>query len=151
MNYVFIAIENTDPEALRQDLLNTSDISPASLVVEAGGTSSKFFKEFRKVAELYIWTHKFWYGTYFEKLTYVRLKNSINVPLIFQIKYAEQIRLAISAKRSTIIESSTRDDLNAGFRTSARFFDEERIIKIRPLLEKICWQWNVLISYKNQI
>ena len=67
MNYVFIAIENTDPEALRQDLLNTSDISPTSLVVEAGGTSSKFFKEFRKVAELYILTHKFWYGTYFEK------------------------------------------------------------------------------------
>jgi len=151
LNYVFIAIENTDLEALRQDLLNLSDISSVSLLVEAGRTSSKFFKEFRKIAELYIWTQKFWYGTYFEKLSYVRLKNSTDVPLIFQIKYAEQIRLAISDNRSTIIESSTRDDLDAGYRTSAEFFNEERILKIRPLLEKMCWQWKVLISYKNLI
>lgn len=151
MNYVFIAIENTSHETLRQDFLNLGSVLPTSLEVEAGGTYSKHFREFKKIAELYIWTHKYWYGTHHEKLTYVRLKNSTDVPLLFQIKYAEQIRLAIFAKRSTIIEPLTRNDLEAAFTKSLSFFDEERIFNIRPLIEKMCWQWKILISHKNPI
>ena len=115
---------------LSQDLVAVSNLSKCT---------SGYRKRFVMLADLYLWTCKYWYRTYHEKLTFVELKSIDSLPTLFSLQYSEKIKLAISAKKLSIFDAEGMDCLKQVSWESTHYFKEERIEKISPyipLLEK---------------
>jgi hypothetical protein len=91
------------------------------------------------LADLYLWTSKYWYGIFREKLTFVEIKNADELPALFSLQYSEKIKFAIAAGKLSIFNSDEAIILNEASVESLSNFNEERIEKVAPyipILEK---------------
>lgn len=147
--YIFMAIENTKIQSITNDLIKIGDLPLNKIEAVAGGINNKKFNEFSIIADLYIWTNKYWYGTYCENLTLLRLKDVEDVPIFFSIKYGDKLRLAIKTKFAYIVKNEDRELLKMTNRKSLRNFNDERIRDISPGMEKLETKWDLLISNRN--
>lgn len=149
MSYLFMAIESQNIDKVERDLVKLCALDAKDLIVAKAGQERRKFRQFHLIADLYIWTSKYWYGTYEEKLVFVRIKNLDIVPALFALKYVDEIRLAIKSDLATVVKKEDEPLLNKTHKESLNDFNEERIRQIEPgmlLLEK---NWSTLISNRN--
>ena len=141
MKVVYCALELTENDKINEETVaRISKVSRELVVVtNLSKCTSGNHKRFAMLADLYLWTCKYWYGIYHEKLTFVELKGVDSLPTLFSLQYAEKIKLAISAKKLSIFDAEGMDCLKQASWESTHHFKEERIEKISPyipLLEK---------------
>jgi hypothetical protein len=148
-SYIFMAIEDTDIESIKNSLTTLESLPENQIDIVSGNSNDRKFNKFNMIADLYIWTSKYWYGTYYEKLTYVRLKNVNCIPLNFTIKYHNDIRLLLKSRFSYIVNESDSNLLKEVWVKSLRDFDKRRIQAITPGMKKLKNKWDVLISNRN--
>jgi hypothetical protein len=151
MQFVFIALESNNVENIYYDLVTIGNVDPNNLVVCLAKPKANFFKEFHMLAELYIFVEKYWYGTFYKKLTYVRIKNAKEIPLLFSVKYLDEIRLGILAECATIVAKPLMSELDTAYQLSRSKFNNERVVAIKPLLTALEKRWTLLVSNKNPI
>lgn len=141
MKVVYCALELRESDTINEEMIaRVSKLSQDLVTVtNLSKCTSGNQKRFAMIADLYLWTCKYWYGTYRDKLTFVELKSVNSLPTLFSLQYAEKIKLAISAKKLSIFDSDGMDCLKQASWESTQHFKEERIEKISPyipLLEK---------------
>jgi len=149
MSYLFMAIESENIDPVKSDLIKLCPLDVKDLIVAKADQERRKFWQFHLIADLYIWTSKYFYGTYHEKLVFVRIRNLENVPALFALKYGNEIRLAIKSDIATVVIKKDELLLKTTHIKSVRKFHEERIRQIEPgmlLLEK---NWSTLISNRN--
>ena len=144
-----MAIENENIKNIQKCLITSDGMNPEQIKITKGNCKKSSFYCFDLIADLYIWTSKYWYGTFYEKLIYVRLKNVTEVPLLFLLKYGPNIRLAIRSKYAYVVKDANADLLDQAHTESLKYFNEERIKKIKPFMEKLEKKWELLISNNN--
>lgn len=148
-SYIFMAIEDTDIDAIKNSLITLEGLSANQIEIFNGKSNDRKFNKFNMIADLYIWTSKHWYGTYYDRLTYVRLKNVNCIPFTFTIKYHNEMRLVLKSKFSYIVNGSDSDLLKEVWIKSLRNFDKRRIQAITPGMRKLKEKWDILISNRN--
>ena len=148
-SYIYMAIEADNIEHIHTSLITSGGLRHDQIIIAPGDCPKKNFNIFKLIANLYIWTDKYWYGTYYKKLIYVRLKNVPEVPLFFLIKYGSQIRLAIKSKFAYIVKDIDVDLLKQVNYESTNHFNEQRIIEITPFIKKLESKWQLLIYNNN--
>ena len=149
MSFVFIAVEFEDETTLTNDLLRLCNINADDLLIINGAKKHKMFKYFKMVADLYIWTRKYHYGTPEPRLFYIRLKNHKSLPTLFALKYGEKLRLAIECRFADIVDKENLPSLKSLWLMSLSYFNQERIEKIRPEMERLEPLWVKLVSNGN--
>jgi len=147
--YIYMAIESDNIEDIQTSLITSGRLSHEQIIIASGDCQKNSFKIFKLIANLYIWTDKYWYGTYYKKLIYVRLKNVPEIPIFFKINYESQIRLSIKSKFAYILKDIDSNLLKQADKESKNHFNEQRIIAITPFMKKIETRWQLLISNKN--
>ena len=148
-SYIFMAIEETDIDSIKNSLLTLEGLLENQIEVVNGNAKDRKFYTFNMIADLYIWTSKYWYGTFYEKLTYVRLKNVTCIPLFFTIKFDSQIRLVLKSNLANIIKESDLQFLKETWLTSLGNFNKRRLKDITPSMRKLEKKWDILISNRN--
>ncbi len=148
-SYIYIALEAENIRNIQECLITSGGLSHDQIIIAPGDYQKYPFELFKFIANLYIWTDKYWYGTYLNKLTYIRLKNTPEVPLLFRIKYASQIRLAIKSKFSYIVKDDDSELLKKADLQSKGYFNARRISEITPFMKKLETKWQLLISNNN--
>lgn len=149
MDFIFLAIEKTDEQTLKLDLMSLCGVDDKDLVVVCGDNKHRMFKHFNMVADLYIWTKKYHYGTPERKLVYARIKNQTSLSAFFAIKYTNKLRLAIKSKSASIVDPSKVSLLQETFSIGLGYFHNERIDAITPNMKILECEWQVLVSNKN--
>ena len=144
-----MAIEEENIENIQQSLITSGGMNPEQIKITKGDCKKNSFYCFDLIADLYIWTSKYWYGTLDEKLIYVRLKNVTEVPILFLLKYGPNIRLAIRSKYAYVVKDADAELLDQARTESLAYFNEERIKKIKPFMKKLEKKWQLLISNNN--
>ena len=144
-----MAIEDTDKDSIKNSLLTLEGLLENQIEIVSGNAKDRKFYKFNMIADLYIWTSKYWYGTYYEKLTYVRLKNVTSIPLFFTIKFNSEIRLVLKSNLANIIKESDFQFLKETWLKSLDNFDKRRLKDITPSMRKLEKKWEILISNKN--
>jgi hypothetical protein len=147
--FIFLAIEDVDTQSILKDLLTLDGLAKEQVAICQAETEKKKFKNFNLIADLYIWTSKYWYGTYFEKLTYVRLRGVEQLPLMFLMKYGNKIRLGIRSRFAYIVKEKDCDYLKKTWQKSHRNFDQKRLNDISPSMINLEKNWDLLISNGN--
>ena len=147
--FIFLAIEDVDTKSLLKDLLTLDGLTRQQVEICRANTEYKKFKIFNAIADLYIWTSKYWYGTFEEKLTYVRLRGIDHLPMMFLIKHGNKIRLGIRTRFAYIVKDNDRDYLKEVWQKSLKNFDQERFNDISPGMVNLEKKWDLLISNGN--
>jgi hypothetical protein len=106
-------------------------------------------KRFAIIADLYIWTSKLWYGTFREILTFIEMRGIKEIPPLITLKYSDKIRLAIASKRLSIFDKNGMMKLRLAERASIKFFNEERISKLKPLMPNVEEYYSLLYVRDN--
>ena len=106
-------------------------------------------KRFAMLADLYIWTCKYWYGTFADKLTFVELRGADSLPTLFNLQYSESIRIAISARKLAIFDNDDVKTLQEASIASTSHFNEQRIAKVAPYMPKLEKSYELLICPNN--
>ncbi len=94
-------------------------------------------KRFWKIADIYLWIGKYWYGLYENKLTFVEIRNFKRDPLQFHLAFSDQLRLAIKSPTLSNFNKHGLGILNDAALASLNFFNEERIEALRPYIPKL--------------
>ena len=149
MSYIFIAIEFENTDKVTDDLVKLGGVNVNDLIVVKANKEKKKFQQFNLIADLYIWTTKYWYGTYFEKLVFVRIKKSDNIPVLFLLKYTDEIRLVIKTESASILKKEDKILLNITHQKSIHKFNEARIREISPGMKLLQEKWKLLVSNGN--
>ena len=149
MSFVFLAVEFEDETALANDLVRLCNINADDVLIINGAKKHKMFKYFKMVADLYIWTRKYHYGTPEPRLFYIRLKNHKSLPTLFALKYGEKLRLAIECRFADIVDKENLSPLQDLWLKSLGYFHQERIEVIRPEMQRLELLWVTLVSNGN--
>ena len=149
MPYLFVAIESNNLEEVKEDLIKLGNQSNLDLEIVKANQEKKKFRQFNLIADLYIWTTKYWYGTYYEKLIYVRIKDSNNIPILFSLKYGEKIRLVIKSELASIVTREDHKLLRIIHERSMNEFNKARIRKISSGMRLLQDKWELLVSNGN--
>lgn len=144
-----MAIEDTDRDSIKNSLLTLDGLLENQIEIVSGNAKDRKFYKFNMIADLYIWTSKYWYGTYYEKLTYVRLKNVTSIPLFFTIKFNSEIRLVLKSNLANIIKEPDFQFLKETWLKSLDNFDKRRLKDITPSMRKLEKKWEILIPNRN--
>jgi hypothetical protein len=99
--------------------------------------TSGYEKRFAIIADLYLWTCKYWYGLYDEKLTYIEIRTASDLNLLFQLKYAEHIRLVIASETLKIFDENEMILLRKASHLSCNNFNKKREKAIKPFIKKL--------------
>ena len=106
-------------------------------------------KRFASVADLYLWTSKFWYGTFEDRLTFVELRGLEELPSLFQLKYSRELRLAIYSKKLSIFDANGMAALDRARFVSLQYFHEERIAKLSEVIGEVEPYYDLLYVSNN--
>lgn len=141
MNVVYCVLELTEADVIDVDSVSriTKVARESVTVINLSKCTNGNRKRFAMLADLYIWTCKYWYGTHKEKLTFVELRGIDSLPSLFSMRFSEKIRLAIAANKLSIFDSGEMKILKEASAKSLSNFDERRVEEIAlymPLLEK---------------
>ena len=106
-------------------------------------------KSFAQIADLYLWTCKYWYGIFENKLTFVEIRNQSELGVFFLLQFSEQIKLAISVKKLSFLDHTGINILKAASDESFRHFNDERIEAVRPYVPQIEHYYRILKVFNN--
>lgn len=108
-------------------------------------------KRFAIIADLYLWTCKYWYGLFKEKLTYIEIRSASDLNILFQLKYSEHLRLAIASETLKIFGKDQLLLLNEAGYLSRTNFHEQRKNAINPFFKKLEKYYKILYLYDQPI
>jgi hypothetical protein len=150
MTYLFIAIESIDIDKIKNDLIKLTNTNENKIIIAKAHTETSKLRQFNMISDLYIWTCKYWHGTYYENLTYIRIENEANSLFLFFLKYNKEIRLCIESKNAEITKNEDYELLKKTSQNSIHNFDKQRITAIMPGLSRLeKKKWKLLISNGN--
>ena len=89
------------------------------------------------IADLYLWTCKYWYGLFRGKLTYIEIRTASELNFFFQLKYAEHLRLVVASETLKIFDDNEMILLRKAINLSWRNFDKKREKAIKPFIKKL--------------
>jgi hypothetical protein len=101
------------------------------------------------IADLYLWTCKYWYGLFQEKLTYIEIRTASELNLFFQIKYAEHLRLAIASETLKIFDQNEMILLKEANWECFSNFNKKREKAIKPFVKKLERCYRLLYLYNK--
>lgn len=149
MKVVFCIIEPDSPLS-SNEIRKLSGLSSNSLRVKIlSDCTAGNEKRCALISDIYLWTCKYWYGLYAEKLAYIELRGISEIPPLFMLKFSKQLRLAIYSEKLAIFDKEGVDLLRTASSVSAHYFKEERIEALKkyiPILENY---YKVLYHYNN--
>lgn len=106
-------------------------------------------KRFAIIADLYLWTCKYWYGLFKEKLTYIEIRSVSDLNILFQLKYSEHLRLAIASETVKIFGKDEITLLEKANWESMSYFDKQRERAIKPFVKKLEKCYRLLYLYNK--
>jgi len=106
-------------------------------------------KRFAQIADIYLWTCKYSYGIYSEKLAYIELRGATELPSLLMLKFSKQLRLSIYSDKLSIFDKKGAALLESAFRTSLNGFHQKRIDALREYVPKLEQYYKVLYHYNN--
>ena len=149
MSYLYIAVESENMETVVNDLRTIGGLKEHNLIIVKANQEKRKFRQFNMIADLYIWITKYWHGTYYEKLVFIRIKNSKNVPILFSLKYGEKIRLVIKSQIASILKKEDEKLLVMTYKKSMHEFNKARISEINSGMRLLQGKWELLVSNGN--
>jgi len=151
MKVVYCALEISENYLIdNTTIARISKLSADAVVVQNMSTcTSGNRKHFAMLTDLYIWTCKYLYGTFIDKLTFVELRGVDTLPTLFALQYSESIRLAISSNRLSIFSNNNIEMLRQASYQSMAHFNEERITSLAPFIPKLEESYDVLVCKDN--
>jgi hypothetical protein len=127
-----------------------ANVKPDSVVVKnLSKCTAGNHRHFGIVADLYIWTCKYWYGTYRTKLTFVEIRGLGEAPLFLILKYAEKMRLVIASPKLSIFDSAGLKQLKVAEHLSKTEFNAERISNLKPIIPALESYYDLLFIRDN--
>jgi len=151
MKAIFFALELSDSETLTAErVAELSSVPVEDVKVKSLSECKKGYeKSFAQIADLYLWTCKYWYGIYKDKLTFLEIRNQSELGVFFLLQYSEQIKLAISVEKLSFLDPIGKEVLEAASYQSHLHFHEERINAIRPYVPQIERYYRILKISNN--
>ena len=138
--------DNVDPS----DLARLAGVDEDAVVVKnLSQCTSGYLKQFATLVDLYIWTNKYWYGTYYKKLTFVEIRGISTLPLTIMMKHSAVLRLAIASTKLKIFNQTELSKLREASTVSMAYFNDERIQKLRPLVKQLEHAFSILYIERN--
>jgi hypothetical protein len=151
MKAIFYVLELAENESISEKniaMLCNADIDDVK-IKKLDKCSSGYEKKISQIADLYLWTCKYWYGLYADKLTFIELRNQSEPGILFSMKYSQNIKIAISVEKLSFIDKEGLDLLNKASSHSIEFFNKKRIKAIRPYISKLQKYFKIYNLYKN--
>ena len=157
MKTTFIALQLDPGKITQHEIANLFNVADEAVTVDwinhsvltqhwkYGGT----FRNFRRLTDIYVWTSKYWYGLYEEKLAFVRIIGVDKLSTFFAMKYLDVTRFAVATERVSIFDKTIQKSLDDVWKISLNDFDQKRIKAILPHLPKLTPYFNLLYHYNN--
>ena len=151
MKVTYLILELSDTEKVNpSDLARLAGVKEDAVVVDnLSHCTSGYRRQFATLVDLYVWTNKYWYGTYCEKLTFVEIRGICTLPLTIRMKHSAVLRLAIASNKLCIFNRDELSNLKEASAISNSFWHEERIEKLRPLVKKLECNFSLLYIDQN--
>lgn len=151
MKVVYCVFELGETEVpSKADVARLSRLSENDVAVKGlGDCTSGNHKRFALVADLYLWTNKYWYGTFKDKLTFVELRGVEEIPPLFQMKYSAELRLALYSKNLSIFDKDGMIALRHASHISAAYFKAERISQLSKVIGEVEPYYDLLYVSNN--
>ena len=146
MQAVFCVLELAEDESLAAETVaELCDVAVKDVKVKCLADCTRGYeRSFGKLADIYLWTCKYWYGLYAEKLTFVEIRNLSEFGVFFLLQYAAQIRFRISVEKLSFFDKTGLEILNEASSRSHKHFDEKRLTAIRPYIPQLERYFKVL-------
>ena len=133
----------------QEEVANTFGVPLTAVGLLENPKYRRALQPFLWLTDIYLWTCKSHYSTYQDKYTFIQIKNVSEINTMFLLKYADKIRLAITADKLGIFKNE--ELLRKAKRISNRFFNEERIAALAPLIEQLetTNEYKILITQEH--
>lgn len=149
MKTLFMALELGDDVLTNEEVANFFNVNVKAVTVRMMNKCIGVHRTFRNLTDIYLWTCKYWYGLYEGKLTYVRIKGVDDINSFFSIKYAQSFRFAVVADTVKMFSDKEINFFADAIVISYSKFDEERVMKLKPLVKKFQHSYKILFCANN--
>jgi len=151
MKVIYCVLELGEAESMdRKSVAFFANVPLSSVIImNLAECTSGNRKRFAMLTDLYLWTCKYWYGTFEDKLTFVEIRGIDNLPMFFSLKYVDKIRFAIASEKLSIFSEVAMVIFKQATYQSMAHFNEKRIEAIAAFIPKLEESYRILWCERN--